>query len=135
MNVYAERPIARCGRGQTPTAPTASEVDKKLTRPTRRAVRPCRNWVFGKAPSNGPIKIPVGVYDPIVHERVHRAGRVQSAMTHVSRTWFAAWVICEDRNSHLHAEGMIAFTKKSIIRKQQFGSVEGARQSSQKPTV
>jgi hypothetical protein len=30
---------------------------------------------------------------------------------------------------------MIAFTKKSIIRKQQFGSVEGARQSSQKPTV
>lgn len=71
----------------------------------------------------------MGVYDPIVHKRVHRSGgNWKTARWHVRRRGLAPWMIDEHRNALFQSEAVSALADHALIEKGQFRAVFRAGQ-------
>jgi len=140
VHVRADRCEARARRGDTPTSPTASDIDENL--PVTGPERPIRNWIPGKPAADAPVQISIRVHDPIVYEgvdwlapRFMLAGDGRLTRRQVERDRFAARIFRENRNAIFDRELMRTLTDKDAVFGAEFGVVVRARENPQRSVV
>jgi len=95
VNIHSNGNIASLSRSDGPSPPAAAHINQQpslaaFERPVgyRITLEPAPCW---------PIEVSIGIYEPISHERVYGAVRVQvRARFHVPGNWFAADMLSEN---------------------------------------
>src|SRR6267143_2618769 len=94
VNIHANGSVASLSRGDGPPPPAAAHINQQ---PSLAALeRPVGYRITLEPAACSPVQVSIGIYEPIFHERVYGAVRVQvRARFHVPRNWFAADMLSE----------------------------------------
>ena len=84
--------------------------------------RPVRYRITLEPAACSPVEVPIGIYEPISHERVYGAVRIQvRTRFHIPGNWFAADILSQNGSARFQRKVVCVLTNKAAV-----GDVEGS---------